>query len=225
MTSSPAALFDIDGTLVDSNYAHVHAWTRAFREAGIPVPAWRTHRSIGMDGSKLLESLTGDADEDRAQHAKELHTQYYEELAPLLEPLPGTRELLAEIEHRGLQVVLATSAPENELSIVRDVLGIDDIVSESTSSEDVETAKPEPRIVDIALERAGVPADRAVFVGDSVWDVEASRSAKVACIGVRSGGISSAELRDAGAVAVYDDPADLLASLDDSPIARLLDRR
>jgi HAD superfamily hydrolase (TIGR01509 family) len=219
--TSPAVLFDIDGTLVDSNYAHVHAWARAFADAGIAVDSWRIHRSIGMDGAKLLSSLAGDADEAAASHAKELHTQYYEEMSPLLSPLPGALDLLGAVADRGLQVVLATSAPENELAILRGLLGAEEIVSELTSSEDVETAKPEPGIVRIALDKAAVDADHAVFVGDSVWDVEASVAAGVPCIGVRSGGVSAAELIDAGAVAVYDDPADLLANLDSSMVARL----
>ncbi|KQU28062.1 MULTISPECIES: HAD family hydrolase [unclassified Rhodococcus (in: high G+C Gram-positive bacteria)] len=219
--TSPAVLFDIDGTLVDSNYAHVHAWARAFSDAGIAVDSWRIHRSIGMDGVKLLSSLAGDAPEGAAERAKELHTQYYEEMSSLLSPLPGALDLLGAVADRGLQVVLATSAPENELAILRGLLGVEEIVSELTSSEDVETAKPEPRIVDIALDRAGVGAERAVFVGDSVWDVKASVTAGVPCIGVRSGGVSSAELTEAGATAVYDDPADLLAHIDSSMIARL----
>ncbi|MBY6678451.1 HAD family hydrolase [Rhodococcus sp. BP-332] len=219
--TSPAVLFDIDGTLVDSNYAHVHAWARAFSDAGIAVDSWRIHRSIGMDGAKLLSSLAGDAPEDAAERAKELHTQYYEEMSSLLSPLPGALDLLGAVADRGLQVVLATSAPENELAILRGLLGVEEIVSELTSSDDVETAKPEPRIVDIALDRAGVGVERAVFVGDSVWDVKASVTAGVPCIGVRSGGVSSAELTEAGATAVYDDPADLLAHIDSSMIARL----
>ncbi|OZC47991.1 HAD family hydrolase [Rhodococcus sp. WWJCD1] len=213
-----AVLFDIDGTLVDSNYVHVDAWSRAFREAGHEVPSWRIHRSIGMDGSKLLEALVGSSDSAVAQEAKKLHGEYYADASSDLEVLPDARELLADLNTRGLTVVLATSAPESELSTLRDLLDVEDSVAVVTSGEDAEVAKPEPDIVAVALERAGVQAERAVMVGDSVWDIEAAGRAGVRAIGVLSGGISRSELLDAGAVAVFDDPADLLANIETSPI-------
>lgn len=222
---SPAVLFDVDGTLVDSNYLHVHAWHRAFRELSVPVQTWRIHRCIGMDGQKLLETLAAEADEDTRAELKELHTRYYEETTPLLSPLPGGREILDRIDALGLQVVLATSAPENELATLRKVLDREDVISTVTSSKDVETAKPEPDIVEIALARADVTADRAVFIGDAVWDAKASVAAGVTCIGVLSGGVSRGELADAGAAAVFDDVLDLRTHLEDSPIQHLLDVR
>ena len=213
-----AVLFDIDGTLVDSNYVHVDAWSRAFREAGHEVPSWRIHRSIGMDGSKLLEALVGSSDSAVAQEAKRLHGEYYADASSDLEVLPDARELLADLNTRGLTVVLATSAPESELSTLRDLLDVEDSVAVVTSGEDAEVAKPEPDIVAVALGRAGVQAERALMVGDSVWDIEAAGRAGVRAIGVLSGGISRCELLDAGAVAVFDDPADLLANIETSPI-------
>ncbi|WP_415972661.1 HAD family hydrolase [Rhodococcus sp. 077-4] len=213
-----AVLFDIDGTLVDSNYVHVDAWSRAFREAGRTVPSWRIHRSIGMDGSKLLETLVGSSDSALAGEAKTLHGEYYAAASADLEILPGARELLADLNSRGLTVVLATSAPESELTTLRDLLGVEDSVAVVTSGEDAEVAKPEPDIIGVALSRAGVDAENAIMVGDSVWDIESARRAGVRAIGVLSGGISRGELLDAGAVAVFDDPADLLAHLADSPI-------
>lgn len=222
MTSRPGAvLFDIDGTLVDSNYVHVDAWSRAFADAGLTVPSSRIHRCIGMDGGKLLEELAGSSDSAAALEAKELHSSYYAEAGRRLQILPGARELLQRIEDIGLTVVLATSAPEEELATLRDLLDVEDIVSVVTSSEDAEVAKPSPDIIGVALDRAGVDAEGAVMIGDSVWDMLAAGRMGVACIGVRSGGISEAELRDAGAEIVYDDPADLVEHLDDSPIARL----
>lgn len=222
MTSRPGAvLFDIDGTLVDSNYVHVDAWSRAFADAGLTVPSSRIHRCIGMDGGKLLEELAGSSDSAAALEAKELHSSYYAEAGRSLQILPGARELLRRIEDIGLTVVLATSAPEEELATLRDLLDVEDIVSVVTSSEDAEVAKPSPDIIGVALDRAGVDAEGAVMIGDSVWDMLAAGRMGVACIGVRSGGISEAELRDAGAEIVYDDPADLVEHLDDSPIARL----
>jgi phosphoglycolate phosphatase-like HAD superfamily hydrolase len=154
----PAVLFDIDGTLVDSNYLHVHAWYRTFQDVGLYVEAWRIHRAIGMDGSTLLKSLSGSADDDTRSRLKDLHSRYYKETTPLLRRLPGARELLAAVDKLGLQIVLATSAPEDELAILREVLASGDLVSAETSSNDVDTAKPQPDIVHVALDRAGVDA-------------------------------------------------------------------
>ncbi len=215
-----AVLFDIDGTLVDSNYLHVDAWDRAFADAGIPAPVWRIHRSIGMDSTKLLTSLAGEASEDEAAHAKELHSRYYKESVGRLRPIAGARELVHELARRGLKVVLATSAPEDELEILRGVLQLDDPVAEMTSAGDVGTAKPDPDIIEAALEKAGVGADEAIMVGDAVWDVEAAARAGVPAIGVLTGGFGEAELREAGAVEVHDDVAALLAALDDSVLGR-----
>jgi HAD superfamily hydrolase (TIGR01509 family) len=220
MTPAPAVLFDIDGTLVDSNYLHVHAWQRAFTEVGLEVQSWRIHRCIGMDGSALIDELASGQTYDSAR-LKDLHSRCYAETADLIQLLPGARALLDAVADLGLQVVLATSAPENELSILRKVLQRDDIVSATTSSGDVDTAKPDPDIVRVALDRAGVGPDRAVFVGDSVWDVAAAARAGVECLCLRSGGISQAELEYVGATAVFDDPADLLAHLGDTRIDRL----
>jgi HAD superfamily hydrolase (TIGR01509 family) len=210
-------LFDIDGTLVDSNYLHIEAWARAFDRVGTPVDSWRIHRGIGMDSEKLLESLLGD-DTDAADRAKELHDTFYSELTHRLRPFANARELVGELARRGKTVVLATSAPEGELKNLREVLDIEDSIEVVTSSNDVETAKPAPDIVQVALERADVAASDALMIGDSVWDVEAAGHAGVRCIGVLAGGVSEAELRDAGAIAVYTDVAALLRELDGSPI-------
>ncbi|WP_123028959.1 HAD family hydrolase [Mycolicibacterium stellerae] len=221
MADTPAVLFDVDGTLVDSNYLHVYAWTRAFHEAGIAVESWRIHRSIGMDGDRLIQSLSGDADDDAQKRAKELHTRYLKEAAPLLRPLSGARELLQRVSSLGLQVVLASSASEDELSLSRKVLDCDELISAATSSKDVEEAKPDPTIIEIAMERAGVDADHAVYVGDAVWDIIACGRAGVPAIGLLSGGVSREELEKAGARAVFDNPHDLSEHIDSSPIAAL----
>jgi HAD superfamily hydrolase (TIGR01549 family) len=219
--SDPAALFDIDGTLIDSNYLHIHAWCRAFADVGIAVESWRIHRSIGVDGSRLVRELSDDADDDVQERAKDLHLRYFKEVSPLLRRLPGSRELLERIRGLGLQVVLATSASEDELSLLRGVLDCDDLVSAVTSAEDVDTAKPEPTIIQIALDRAGVDRDRAVYVGDAVWDVIACGRAGVPSIGLLSGGISREELEKAGAESVFDNPRDLCDHIDDTKIAAL----
>ena len=219
--AAPAVLFDIDGTLVDSNYLHVHAWQRAFSQAGLEVESWRVHRRIGMDGSTLLDELVPDASDDAIAGVKDLHSRFYRETTDLLRPFSGALQLLDMVAAMGLQVVLATSAPEDELAVLRKVLDRDEIVSAITSAEDVDTAKPKPDIVEVALKRAVVGADRAVFVGDTVWDIRAASGAAVACICVETGGIDRLRLQDEGAVALYAGPRDLADHLNESPIGRL----
>jgi len=216
-----AALFDIDGTLVDSNYLHIESWSRAFADLGIDVDDWRIHRSIGMDSGKLLDALIPAEVEEHGEKAKELHASHYGELTDRLRPFAGARELVRELDRRGVRVVLATSAPANELEILRKVLDVDGALSGTTSSEDVGTAKPEPDIVAVALEKAQVDAAAAAFIGDAVWDFVAARKLGLVCVGVLSGGYSATELLEAGAEEVYDDVADLLEHLDDSPLTAL----
>ncbi|MFJ3030112.1 HAD family hydrolase [Curtobacterium sp. NPDC087080] len=220
---STAVLFDIDGTLADSNYAHVDAWWRAFRAAGESVDAWRIHRAIGMDSGRLLEELLPDASDEVRDQAKQFHTAYYSEHMPQLRLLPGARELLEAVAEAGHAVVLATSAPESELSVLRELLDASAWVTAETSSEDVEQAKPAPAIIEVALDKVGVAADRAVMVGDAMWDVESSGKVGLPCVGVMTGGIGGDELRGAGAAAVYDDAAAVLAAFraGEGPIAAL----
>jgi len=212
-----AVLFDIDGTLVDSNYLHVDAWQRAFAAVGAPVEAWRIHRDIGMDSGGLLADLLGDRADELGDSATNEHSRLYREHVDRLRPLPGARELLDALRGRGFAVVLATSAPEDELTILLDVLGLGADELPTTSADDVDEAKPHPGIVQVALDRAGVVADDAVFVGDSVWDMVAADRAGVAGTGVRSGGIGADELADGGAREVVDDVAALLARGDAWP--------
>jgi HAD superfamily hydrolase (TIGR01509 family) len=222
LTPVRAVFFDIDGTLIDSNYLHIEAWERAFADLDVPVDAWRLHRSIGMDAGKLLEALIPEGQPDEiADKAKELHSKYYEELVPRLRAFEGGRELVKELAGRGLSVVLATSAPEEELKHLRAVLDLEPVLAEITSGEDVETAKPDPGIVEVALKKAGAEKSNTIMIGDAVWDVESATTAGVSCIGVLTGGISRAELLEAGAIAVYDDVAQILAELEQSPLARL----
>lgn len=222
MSEPAAVLFDIDGTLVDSNYLHARAWHRAFREAGATVPTWRIHRAIGMDGDTLIQTLAGDLDDAAAEHADDLHSRYYLDSADELTLLPGAQEVLAELHARGLRVLLATSAPQDELSVLRKLLDSESVLYAVTSGEDVDTAKPDPTIVQIALDRAGVAPERAVFVGDTVWDIRACVAVGVPTVGVLSGGISRGELDDEGATFVCDDVAHLLRELERSPITHLL---
>ncbi len=219
MSTPLAVLFDVDGTLVDSNYLHVHTWACAFHEENIDVAAWQIHRSIGMDGSSLVASLSGDASDAVQQRLKDRHSSLYKDSSDLIVRLPGARELLHHLADDGIRVVLASSAPEDELAITRKILDSDDVIFAATSSKDVDTAKPDPGIVQVALERAGVSADRAVFVGDAVWDGEAATRVDVPFIGLRCGGVADCELEKAGAQAVFDDPYELLQRLESTVIA------
>ena len=208
-----AVLFDVDGTLIDSNYLHVDSFMRAFDDAGAPVPAWRVHRAIGLDSSRLLEELVGDRAEEVGDAVKEGHSRLYRELWPRLRRFEGARELLTALHDRGVHVVLATSAPSDELEELQRVLDCDDVIFATTNADDVETAKPEPDILGVALERAGVSASEALMVGDARWDQIAAARAGIRSIGVRSGGVSEEELLEAGAVEVHDDVAALLRTL------------
>ncbi|MEV4756528.1 HAD family hydrolase [Micromonospora sp. NPDC049559] len=215
-------LFDVDGTLVDTTYLHTVSWWEALRRAGHDVPMAQLHRAIGMGGDRLLEHLLGperdrDADEEiRAGH-DDLFAGYFDRLRPL----PGAVDLLRECAARGLRVVLASSAAQRELTALRAALDADDVVAAATSSDDARESKPAPDILAAALDRSGVDPQRAVCVGDSVWDVVAAGRLGIPCIGLTCGGTSRGELAGAGAAAVFDDPAALLAALESSPLATL----
>ena len=213
MTGLRAVLFDIDGTLVDSNYLHVDAWHRAFQTLGVDVEAWRIHRSIGQDSGQMIDSLVGDRDPHWVTEVKRLHAEHYSSLAPRLRAFAHARDLLSALAEQGHIVVLATSAPEDELRILLDVLDSDDAIHATTNGDDVDVAKPDPDIVRVALERAGVGPDEAVFVGDSVWDMMAASRVGVQPFGMLSGGNAGQLLIEAGAGAIFENPADLLARL------------
>ncbi len=215
-------LFDVDGTLVDSNYLHVAAWLQAFELVGHPVPAWRVHRAIGMDSSRLLDALLGLAASELADAAKDEHKRANKATTHLLNPLPWARELIRALAQRDVVVVLATSAPPDELKLLRSVLEVDDMITAVTTADDVDIAKPEPDLNRLAVHRSGCRPERTVLVGDSVWDVQAAVRAGIGSIGVLSGGISEAELRSAGAEDVRADADDLLANIGDSRLAPLL---
>ncbi|MFF8018777.1 HAD-IA family hydrolase [Streptomyces sp. NPDC007929] len=215
-----AAVFDVDGTLVDTNHLHVVAWWEAFRQAGHDVPMHAVHRAVGLPSTDLVAHLLGedrDTDHDAALSAghKALYGQYFDRLPAL----PGAGDLLRRLHRDGWTVVLATSAGGAELGALRRAIDADEAISATASADDVAEGKPAPEPVEHALELAGVPAERAVFVGDTVWDMRAGSRAGVRCLGVLCGGIPRADLEDAGADAVYADPAHLLSALDDGPLA------
>ena len=220
-----AALFDVDGTLVDTNYLHAVTWWEAFAQAEHMVPMAEIHRAIGMGSGLMLDELlprdrdTGDDADIRAAHSA-LYATYRSRLRPL----PGAADLLRACKRQGLAVVLASSADEPEFNMLRAALDAEDAIDAATFSGDVEASKPAPDLVQVALDKAGVPAGQAVFTGDTVWDVQACQRAGVPCIGLLSGGLSRDELTSAGAAEVYPGPGDLLASLGESLLARAAGR-
>jgi HAD superfamily hydrolase (TIGR01509 family) len=221
MSGARIAVLDVDGTLVDTNYQHALAWYRAFRSLGETYPIWRIHRLIGMGGDRLVAALGGDHVEARiGDDARERWVEEFDRLIDEVAPLPGAREFLAAVRERGHRVVLASSGKPQHVDHFLDLLDARDLAEAWTSSEDVESTKPAPDLLQVALQKLGEPLDApSVVVGDSVFDVEAAKNAGMPAIVVRSGGFGDDELREAGAVGIYDTPADLTAALDDTDLA------
>jgi HAD superfamily hydrolase (TIGR01549 family) len=214
----PAAILDVDGTLVDTNYHHAIAWYRAFRQHEIVLPIWRIHRHIGMGGDQLIAALCGDeAEEEKGDDIRAAEKVLYFELITEVESLAGARELIEELKKRGHPVVLASSAKKEEVEHYLDLLDARDLADDWTTSADVEATKPEPDLVQAALDKAG--GDEGVMVGDTTWDCEAAERAGIPTIAVLTGGFSAAELHEAGAVAVYDSIEALREALDETPLA------
>ena len=214
----PAAILDVDGTLVDTNYHHAIAWYRAFRRHGVAPAIWRIHRHIGMGGDQLVDAVAGHGVErERGDEIRAAEDELYMEVIDEVRPFDGARELIGELKRRGNPVVLASSAKQEEVDHYLDLLEARDLAHGWTTSADVEATKPEPDLVRAALEAAGT--DEAVMVGDTTWDVEAAARAGLETLAVLTGGYSAGELRDAGAVAVFDSVFELLSSLDGTPLA------
>ena len=215
----PAAILDIDGTLVDTNYHHAIAWYRAFRQHDEVLPIWRIHRHIGMGGDHLIQALCGDeVDEEKGEDIRAAEKALYMALIVEVEPLRGARDLIVDLKGRGHVVILASSAKQKEVDHYLDLLDARELVDDWTSSEDVESTKPDPDLVQAALEKAG--GGDAVMVGDSTWDCEAAKRAGIETVAVLTGGFSEAELEEAGAVAVYQSIDELRESIDQTSLAR-----
>jgi len=212
-----AAILDVDGTLVDSNYQHVIAWYRAFRDHDVTPPMWRIHRHIGMGGDQLVAAVAGQAlERESGDSIREAEKRLYEELIDEVSAFEGARELLDELKRRGHDVVLASSAKQEEVEHYVDLLDARGLADSWTTSADVERTKPAPDLVAVAMQRAG--ALSAVMVGDSTWDVEAAARAELKTLAVLTGGFSEAELLDAGAVAVFESLVDVRLGLDSTPL-------
>ncbi|QKW09809.1 HAD family hydrolase [Streptomyces sp. NA04227] len=214
-----AAVFDVDGTLVDSNHLHTVAWWEAFRQYGHQVPMSAIHHCVGLPSGRLTARLVGPKCADEQGDAiSTAHSVVYAQWHERLQALDGAAALLRTLAGRGWRIYLATSAKGGELTALRRAINADDAILGATTAEDVSEGKPAPEPIEAALDAAGVRPEHARFVGDSIWDVEAAERAGVECVALLSGGNSQAELVEAGAVAVYENPARLLAALDSSPL-------
>jgi HAD superfamily hydrolase (TIGR01549 family) len=207
-------VLDVDGTLLDSNYHHTLAWARAFEHVGVTVPLWRIHRTIGMGGDKLVAAAAGDeVEREHGDAVRERWEQEYDEIIEETRLLPGAKELLVALSERGVDVALASSSIPKHARYAFDLLDADDLAATATTAEDAEESKPDPELIQEALDR--LAARSACVIGDSVWDVEAARRAGLPAYGVLTGGTSRDELEQAGAAGVYDDAQDLLDHLDE----------
>ncbi|HLN77306.1 MAG TPA: HAD family hydrolase [Nocardioidaceae bacterium] len=216
----PGVLFDVDGTLLDTNYLHALSWWQAMNDAGHHgVTMAAIHRAIGIASEGLVEQLLGEEDAQAIEAHSERYTALREQVG--VTAFPRTAELVKRCVDEGFVAVLATSGKEDDLEWMLPAIGAGDSFAGFTTSSDVEAGKPAPDLVTTAIDQHHLDPGRSVVIGDTVWDVQAAERAGVPCIALTSGGISEAELREAGAAEVYADPADLLDHIDDSLLGRL----
>ena len=214
-------IFDVDGTLVDTTFIHTVCWADALATAGHVVPMASVHHTIGMGSSELLDYLLPDRDDSDDEKMVTAHLALYRQYWGRLCAFDDAADLLQACAQRGHKIVLASSASTDELAALKRALDADHLIDVATSSADAESGKPDPDILTAALDQSGLDPDSAVFVGDSVWDAEAAAKTGITFVAVACGGTPARELREAGAIETWRDPADLLAHLDDSIIDRL----
>jgi HAD superfamily hydrolase (TIGR01509 family) len=216
---APAAILDVDGTLVDTNYQHAIAWFRAFRRHDVVLPVWRIHRHIGMGGDQLVRALCGDEVEaGKGDDIRDAEKDLYMELIDEVAPLEGARDLVEFLKGRGHAVVLASSAKKEEVDHYLDLLDTRELVDDWTTSADVKATKPAPDLVQAAMDKAGAKKGEAVMVGDSTWDCRAAERAGIETVAVLTGGFSAEELREAGAVVVFGSLTELRERIDETPL-------
>lgn len=212
-------LFDLDGTLVDSVYQHVLAWKEALDQEGIELSVWRIHRKIGMSGGLFMNQLlreTGlEISEARLDRLRRRHAEAYGRHVAAVRPLPGACELLAALSAAGIRWAIATSGRMETAAANLAAIGVDPAAIPVVTRDQVKYAKPDPDLFLAAAERLGAPIEAAVVVGDSIWDMLAARRCRALGVGVLSGGYGTDELERAGALRVYEDPADMLLHLDE----------
>jgi HAD superfamily hydrolase (TIGR01509 family) len=213
-------IFDVDGTLVDSNDAHAQSWVDTFREAGYDVPFEKVRPLIGMGGDKLLPKTIGvSPDSDEGKKLGELRGKIFRNIyLPHLRPLPGARELVLRVKRDGLKAIVATSAKDDELKGLLKAAHVDGLMEEKATASDAKRSKPDPDIVQAAIDESGIPKNNLVMIGDTPYDVEAASKAGVRTIGFLSGGWTREDLK--GAAEIYNDPADLLAHYDTSLVGK-----
>ena len=213
-----AAILDVDGTLVDTNYQHALCWYRAFREHDIVLPVWRLHRHVGMGGDQFVEAVAGKrVEEELGNELRDRWEKLFDELIDEVAPLDGARDLIVDLKRRGHPVVLASSAVEKHVDRFLDLLEARDIADAWTTKDDVEQSKPEPDLVGAALDKAGT--HDSLMVGDTPWDIEAAHKLGIDTICLVTGGFSGQELRDAGAIAVYGSVPELRDDLDSTRLS------
>src|ERR671927_214896 len=202
-------VLDVDGTLMDTNYLHTEAWARAFERVGHRVPRVRLHKEVGKGAGLLIGEFVDD--EETEEKIQDLHSEIYGELQEHGHPLPGARELISSLKERGYEVWLVTSAKDEELEHHMSELEVEGRISGVVNSSAVENSKPAPDIFELTLKKAGASPEETVAVGDAIWDIESASAAGIRTVAVLTGGaFSEQELREAGAVEVYEDCAALL---------------
>jgi HAD superfamily hydrolase (TIGR01549 family) len=220
----PAFLFDLDGTLVDSVYQHVLAWKEALDSEGIDLAVWRVHRKIGMSGglftNQLLRETGLDISPDRVERLRRGHAAAYQKFANQIKPLPGALDLLSWLSGAGVPWAIATSGRLETASVNLAALAVDLSTTVVVTRDQVKHAKPDPDLFLAAADRLGVPIEHSMVVGDSVWDMLAAMRCRALGIGLLSGGYGVAELQEAGAFRVFEDPADLLLHIDEVGVRR-----
>jgi len=219
MTHIHAVIFDVDGTLVDSNDAQARSWVDALKEFGYSVPYEKVRPLIGMGGDKVLPETIGvQKDSEKGKQISKRRSEIFKKkYLPNVKPFLDAQKLLDRMREQGLKLAIATSAQPDELRPLLQIVGAADLIEDKTSARDVKSSKPDPDVMQVALKRVGYPPNEVVMIGDTPYDIEAARKAGVGTIAFRCGGWSDSDL--AGAIAIYNDPADLLAHYDSSPLA------
>ena len=219
MTHIHAVIFDVDGTLVDSNDAQARSWVDALKEFGYSVPYEKVRPLIGMGGDKVLPETIGvQKDSEKGKQISKRRSEIFKEkYLPNVKPFPDAQKLLDRMRERGLKLAIATSAQPDDLRPLLQIVGAADLIEDKTTARDVKNSKPDPDVMQVALKRVGYPPNEVVMIGDTPYDIEAARKVGVETIAFRCGGWSDSDL--ARAIAIYNEPADLLAHYDNSPLA------